>query len=355
MEFLRILLFPFALLYGLITAIRNLFFDLKILPSQSFDLPVISVGNLSAGGTGKTPHIEYLIRLLGSQYSVCTLSRGYGRKTKGFVAAGESENSATLGDEPMQYYRKFEYAKVFVDSNRRRGIVKILETGADPQAILLDDAFQHRYVKPGLSVLLSDYHHLYTRDYLLPAGMLRETIKGARRADIIIITKTPIILSPIVRRQLISEIKPRAHQHVYFSYIKYGEVTSLWNKNCKARQEKQYSSILLFAGIANTYPIEDHLRKKCQELVVIRYPDHHQYSAEDLNRIKRNFDDLYSRNKLLVTTEKDAMRLLQPELVSIAEKLPVHYIPIEVELHKEDKQAFDEQILNYVAKNQRER
>lgn len=355
MEFLRILLLPFALLYGLIVAIRNLLFDLKILPSQNFSLPVISVGNLSAGGTGKTPHIEYLIRLLGPQYSVSTLSRGYGRKTKGFVAAAEGENSATLGDEPMQYYRKFEYARVFVDSNRRNGIARILETGADPHAILLDDAFQHRYVKPGLSILLSDYHHLYTRDYLLPAGMLRESISGARRADIIIITKTPKILSPIVRRQLISEIKPRAHQHVYFSYIRYGEITSLWTKGCKAKQDKQYSSILLFAGIANTYPLEDHLRKQCQELEVIRYPDHHQYSVEDLNRIKRNFDDLYSRNKLLVTTEKDAMRLLQPNLVSVAEKLPVHYIPIEVELHKEDKQAFDEQILNYVAKNQRER
>lgn len=351
MEILRLFLLPFAILYGMLTSIRNLLFDWKLLPSEKFNFPVISVGNLSAGGTGKTPHIEYLIRLLMPDSGVCTLSRGYGRKSKGFIAASENENASTIGDEPMQYFRKFKNIGVYVDENRRRGIKNILKMNDQAGVLLLDDAFQHRSVQPGLSILLSDYHRLYTHDYLLPAGLLRERINGASRADIIIVTKTPTTLSPIVRRQLISELRPKAHQKIYFSYIKYGVVTSLWKESCKNKQDHRYSAILLFAGIANTYPIEDHLRKQTQELVVIRFPDHHRYTSEDMNRIKRNFDDLYTRNKLLVTTEKDAMRLLQPDLIKIAEKLPVFYLPIEVELHKEDKQQFDEQILKYVSKN----
>ena len=355
MELLRIFLIPFALIYGWIISIRNLLFNWKILPSAKFALPVISVGNLSVGGTGKTPHIEYLIRLLSPDYDVSTLSRGYGRKSKGFKKATVEDYVSNIGDEPLQYFRKFNSIGVFVDEKRRRGIRKILQMNKNAEVILLDDAFQHRYVEPGLSILLTDFHRLYSRDYLLPAGKLREPVAGARRADIIIVTKTERVLSPILARQIIDELKPKSHQQVYFSFIKYGIFTSLWNNDQKLEEEMHFGAILLFAGIANTYPIEEYLREYCNELVVVRFKDHHQYTTQDLNRIKRNFDDLYSPNKLLITTEKDAMRLLQPELVEIAVQLPVFYLPIEVEIHKKYKQQFDNQILNYVSKNQRKR
>lgn len=351
MEFLRILLLPFALLYGLITGIRNLFFDWGILPSVCFNKPVISVGNLSAGGTGKTPHVEYLIRLLSPGMNVGTLSRGYGRKTSGFIFASDHDNAATIGDEPMQYFWKFKDIKVFVDGHRRRGIKQIIKHSPDTQVILLDDAFQHRYVKPGFSILLTDYHKLYCNDYLIPSGTLRESIKGASRADIIIVTKTPPVLSPIVSRKIIEDLKPLDHQQIYFSYIKYGEITSLWENPCVNKPDKLYNTIVLFAGIANVYPIQDYLRKLCHELIVLQYNDHHQYTSKDLDKIKRNFDDLYSRNKLLITTEKDAMRLLNPDLVGQAHKMPIHYLPIEVDFHNGDSFAFDEQIWNYVRKN----
>ena len=353
MEFLRLLLLPFSVVYGLITGVRNLLFDLGLLPSRRFDIPVISVGNLSTGGTGKTPHVEYLIRLLSPLNKVCTLSRGYGRKTRGYLMAKAESTAANIGDEPMQYFRKFPKAGVHVDEKRRRGIETILKADPETDVILLDDAFQHRYVKPGLSILLTDYHKLYYKDYILPVGSLRESRRGSRRADIIVVTKTPSILSPILRRQIIAEIKPAPNQKVYFSYIRYSDIVPLWSNNCRSFPEKKFSHILVFAGIANTYPLQDHLSKMCQDLTILQYPDHHQYTLEDLDRIKRKFDDLYSRNKLLVTTEKDAMRLLSPGLDEKARQLPVHYLPIIVEFHKNDKQAIDEQILNYVRTNQR--
>ena len=352
MEILRLLLFPFSLIYGLITGLRNMFFDWRILPVEKFDLPVISVGNLSAGGTGKTPHVEYLARLLSSSFKVSTLSRGYGRKTSGFIAASDNDSAASIGDEPMQYLRKFKNIGVFVDEKRRRGIRKILIKDPKVQVILLDDAFQHRYVKPGLSILLTDYHKLYCNDYLIPYGTLREFRSGAARADVIVVTKTPKVLSPIENRKIISDLQPAAHQKVYFSFIRYGEIVPLWTKSCLRKPGEKYNTIVLFAGIANIYPLQDHLKRECLELTILQYPDHHQYTSKDLDRIKRIFDDLYSRNKLLVTTEKDAMRLLNPNLIGQAGKMPVHYLPIEIDFHGSDKDAFNEQILSYVKRDQ---
>lgn len=340
------------MIYGLITAFRNLLFDLKVLPAQRFDLPVISVGNLSAGGTGKTPHVEYLIRLISTSFKVSTLSRGYGRKTGGFRAATDQDNAATIGDEPMQYLNKFKNVRVFVDEKRRRGIRNLLSAVPATQVVLLDDAFQHRYVKPGLSILLTDYHKLYCNDYLLPSGTLREKIKGSHRADIIIVTKSPRVLSPIDRRRIVTDLRPLDRQKVYFSYIRYGEIVSLWSKSCKRKPGDKYNTIVLFAGIANIYPLQDQLKRECLELMIYQFPDHHQYTSKDLAQIKRNFDDLYSRNKLLVTTEKDAMRLLNPGLIGQASMMPIHYLPIEVDFHGSDKDAFNEQILKYVERNQ---
>ena len=334
-------------------SVRNFLFNCKILRVKSFNIPVISVGNLSFGGTGKTPHIEYLIRLLKDKYTVAALSRGYGRKTKGFILASKKSTPCKIGDESLQYKTKFKDSiEVAVDGKRRRGIKNLINKFPKLNAILLDDAFQHRWVKPGLSILLTDFHKLYSNDFPPPSGTLREFRSGAKRADIIIVTKTTSALSPITRRRLTKIIKPKEHQTLYFSYIKYGVLQSLQNEDTIPKSKK-FSTILLFSGIANSYPIQDKLRKKCNELIVMDFKDHHKYSIKDLTKIKKKFEDIYTKNKIIITTEKDAMRLTKPELIKFAKDLPIYYLPIEVKLHKDDAKEFDKQIIDYVRKNKR--
>lgn len=355
MEFLRLFLLPFALLYGLATRLRNLLFDLKILPSTSYKFPLISVGNLSTGGTGKTPHVEYLINLLSDTYNISTLSRGYGRKTKGFILATPNDHAGTIGDEPAQFYKKFPKLVVAADEKRRHGIAKLLTLRPETDIIILDDAFQHRYVKPGMSILLTDYHKLYSQDYLLPFGTLRESRSGGRRANIIVVTKTPNVLSPYERMSIIEGVKPSPFQTVVFSFVKYGALHSLWSTGKTIDAGCHFGVILLVAGIANPYPLEYELKSMCNELTTIRFRDHHKYTSSDFELIKRNYSDIYTRNKLLVTTEKDAMRMLDPAIREQASQLPFYFIPMEVEFHDRDKQLFDEIIINYVRQNKRER
>lgn len=355
MEILRLLLLPFAFLYGLIIRLRNFFFDTGILRQTSYPLPVISVGNLTTGGTGKTPHIEYLIRLLHPKMRVATLSRGYGRKTSGFRQVEYGDNAAVVGDEPMQYLMKFPDISVFVDESRRRGIRKLLKKQPHTEVILLDDAYQHRYVKPGFSILLTDYLNPYPDNFLLPAGSLREPISGAKRADAIIVTKAPKVLSPITYRRMVEDLKPLPDQEVFFSYIDYGKIVPLWDEMPEPEDRHKYSNILLVAGIGNIYPIQEYLSNSCFELITMEFRDHHRYKAEDIKRIKKNFNDLYSRNKLLLTTEKDAMRLMVPEIYDLARELPLHYLPIEVKFHKRFESSFNKKIIKYVDENKRER
>lgn len=350
MNSLRLLLLPFGWLYGSIMAIRNKLFDWHILSSESFPLHVISVGNLSYGGTGKTPLVEYLIRKMKDDMKLATLSRGYKRKTSGFVLAEKGSKFDEIGDEPLQYKTKFNEIEVAVHEKRRKGIKKLIEKFSDLDAILLDDAFQHRYVKPGLSILLTDFHRLYVDDHILPAGTLREFKSSAARADIIIVTKTPGVLSPLTRRRIHSLIKPKIHQKLLFSYIKYGEPVAI----CKKYQEKlkdTYNTILLFSGIANSYPLQEHLRSKCHELHVMDFMDHHKYTINDLERIKNNFDNMFTRNKVIFTTEKDAMRLDKSVLREVIKDMPVFYIPIEIDFHNGDSIIFDDQIREYVGKD----
>lgn len=354
MEFLKLFLLPLAFIYGLIIRVRNKLFDWKLISSEFFTVPVISVGNLTVGGTGKTPHVEYITRLLSKEYKVATLSRGYGRETSGFKIACDEDQARTIGDEPMQFYNKFPGISVAVDSNRRRGIKNILKLKPETDVVILDDAFQHRFVKPGLSILLSDYHKLFFHDYLLPVGTLREHRKGSRRADLIIITKTPEVLSPFERRRIIEGIKPLNNQKVLFSYIRYRELKSLWKPDEPFSLSNHYGMILLVAGIANAYPLEFRLRDHCNELITMRFDDHHKYTRTDLERIKQNYSDLYTRNKLLVTTEKDAMRMLEPSLRDLAAQLPIYYIPIQIDFHGNDKHTFDQTIKDYVKENKRE-
>jgi len=332
--------------------IRNFLFDIGILPSEKFEKPVISVGNLSFGGTGKTPHIEYMIRLLKDRFFIAVLSRGYKRASKGFILGTKKSNVRYLGDEPLQYIRKFDSIKVAVDENRTRGIHKLLTKFPALDIVLLDDSFQHRWVKPGLSILLTNYHALYTEDHVFPAGRLREFRLGARRADIIIVTKTPKIFSPITRRRILEDIRPLSHQSVFFSFLKYDIPRPVYeNENLVFPAKTSY--ILLFSGIADDYSMREQLERICSELTVIKFPDHHQYSLADVEMISRRFLDLPTQKKVIITTEKDVMRFKTAELSNFLKNLPLFYLPVEVELHSADKQYFDKEIINYVEKNQR--
>lgn len=350
LKLLKICAYPLSLLYGCIVLLRNKLFDWRILPSESFNLPVISVGNLITGGTGKTPHIEYLVRLLSSEYRVAILSRGYGRKTRGFLLVADTMNADVVGDEMMQYRRKFPEILLAVSESRREGIKKLLALNPSPEVILLDDAFQHRYVKPGLSLLLTDYSQLYINDFMLPTGKLREFIRGASRANIICVTKSPKVLSPIVSNDINAQLRLKPNQKLCFTYIRYGNFVPLYSEQAVEMPKKVYA-ILLFAGIANTYPLEEYLRTKCDELVVIRFNDHHKYTEKDIETVVRRYKDLYTVNKIIVTTEKDAQRLDYDRFKKHLSAIPVFHIPMEIEIHIKYKQEIDNQILNYVRTN----
>ena len=358
MKILRILAYPISLLYGFITFLRNKCYDLGIFSSKEFNIPVICVGNLTTGGTGKTPHIEYLIRLLKPKYSVATLSRGYGRLTSGFVVADENSSSFDIGDEPRQFKRKFnDEIVVAVDGNRVRGIKKLLAAYSGLKILLLDDAFQHRAVKPGLSVLLTDYSNIYYEDEILPTGSLREFKSGVKRADIIVVTKTPQLFSPLEKRRVIKEINPEAYQKVYFSYIKYGDFLPFNNSSPKGMLSKDFYfernyTIMLLSGIANSAPLEYYLKQKTKKFISEKFADHHEYSISELNKVAGKFNSLHAENKIIVTTEKDIMRLDKPGLREILQGLPLFYIPIEICFHDKDEEEFNTQILDYVRRNQ---
>lgn len=353
MDSWRIILFPFAWLYGWIIRFRHFLFNIGLLRSKSFAIPVISVGNISLGGTGKTPHTEYLARLLLDDYKVAILSRGYGRKSKGFLIGNQFSGYKEIGDEPMQYLRKFgKKIVVAVSERRREGIRKLMDKDEFLEVILLDDAFQHRYVKPGMSVVLTDFHKLYKEDYLLPVGTLRDTIGALKRADIIIVTKSHRVLSPITRKRITDILKPKEHQALYFSYLEYDDLLPLFDTGDNQIPDN-LSTIILFSGVANSYPLQEHLHSMCNELHVIDFFDHHVYRKKDIDLIVKKYDEAFMRKKIIVTTEKDAMRLMNSPYISAFQNLPVFYKPVRVKLHNPDEQEFDNQILTYVRKNQR--
>lgn len=338
-------------MYALIVHLRNKLFDWGMLRSKRFEVPVIAVGNLSYGGTGKTPHIEYLVQLFKDRYSISVISRGYGRKTRGFIMVNKDHNALDIGDEPMQYFTKYPEINVAVDEKRAHGISEILKIKPDTNLILLDDAFQHRYVKPGLSILLTDFHQLYVDDYPLPTGTLREFRSGASRADVIVVTKTPRIFSPILRRELSKKISPKAHQKIFYSYIDYMDPVPLKAAKISGPAASKYRYILLFSGIANSYPLQDYLRNFCDELIVKDFPDHHKYSSRDLSGIINTYHNILSKDKVIFTTQKDAMRLECEEFSELLSGLPVYYLPIRIRFHNCDEVRFDKFILSYVERN----
>jgi len=342
-----ILLLPISLIYGFITFIRNKLFDWGIFRSTKHPLPIISVGNLSMGGTGKTPHVEFLIRLLKDRIKLATLSRGYGRKTKGFILADENASAASIGDEPLQYYHKFKEIKVAVNENRNKGVKKILALEKDIELMILDDAFQHRWIQRDLSILLTDYHHLYSNDYVFPSGHLREFRTGAKRADIVIVTKTPITLSPFERRGIQEDLKIKAHQQLLFSKISYDGFFDIYTHQ-KTDLKISASTIILFSGIANPYPLEDYLKQYCKEIVVLNFPDHHHYTDKDVQLIIQTYNDQFTTNKLIITTEKDAQRLSTDHQESLLMNCAIYYIPIRIEFHNQDGDILDQVISSII-------
>jgi len=359
MQSLRFLLLPFSLLYGIFMWIRNFLFDHKILKAMRFNVPVIAIGNLSVGGTGKTPHVEYLAGLLCNDFHVATLSRGYGRRTKGFLLVSDPTNTTMIGDEPMQYYSKFKNILVAVGEKRTDAIEQLLLLASKPEVILLDDAFQHRSVDAGINILLIEYDKVMDMDYPLPAGNLREWKSGMQRAGIIIISKSPSILVPIERKRIVDHLEPAAHQKVFFTYYKYGEFTKLSGKQGGMFMSSSYYlekrfTILLVTGIANPAGLIEYLRRNTDKIEMMAFPDHHEYTKKDMKKIQETFDNIVNPSKIIVTTEKDAMRLKNPALDEFTKQLPFFYLPIEVVFHNAatDHKEFDKTIFEYVRKNQ---
>ncbi|WP_242204794.1 tetraacyldisaccharide 4'-kinase [Aestuariivivens insulae] len=332
MKLLRNIALPIVPIYYLVTSIRNKFYDWGIKKSTSFNFPVICVGNLSVGGTGKTPMIEYLIRLLKDDYKVATLSRGYKRKTQGFQLADESSNAETLGDEPFQFYNKFKgNIQVAVDANRVNGIGQLRLLEEQPEVILLDDAYQHRKVKAGFNILLTTYSNLYVNDVVLPTGNLREPKRGAKRADIIVITKCPEHLDNAEKEAILGSIAPLDHQHVFFSHIQYASEVRSLDKRISLDDLKSFT---LVTGIANARPLVEFLKQKGLNFEHLNFKDHHEFSVNDIEKLKGTSH--------IVTTEKDFVRLKKFEAL----KDRLYYLPIETKI--DDSKAFDSLLRNFV-------
>jgi len=332
MILLRKLLFPFAILYGFVTTIRNYLYDKGILKSYSFDIPVIAVGNLSVGGTGKTPQIEYLIRLLVPQYKIAILSRGYKRKSEGFILADANVNAEILGDEPFQYFQKFPQIQVAVDANRRNGITQLLAQNDTPEVILLDDAFQHRKVKAGFYILLTAYDDLFCDDFMLPTGNLRESRNGAKRANVIIVTKCPPNISKLAQDNIKKKIG--LNLPIFFSFVDYDDKVYSQSTSLNISEVKSQPKLLL-AGIAKPKPFFEELQ--CENDTIMVFPDHHHFSPNDISNIKNK-----AGNKIIVTTEKDFVRLQAADLAT-----PLYYLPIKSKLLNKSS-VFDKTILDYV-------
>jgi len=327
-KLIRKILFPVVPIYYLVTWLRNKLYDLGIKKSESYNFPVVCVGNLSVGGTGKTPMIEYLIKLLKDDFKVATLSRGYKRKTKGFELADNNASAESIGDEPFQFYNKFvNDVLVAVDSDRRNGIITLRNLQQKPEIVLLDDAFQHRKVKAGFNILLTTYSNPYYLDFVLPTGNLREPKSGAKRANIIVVTKCPIDIKDSKKSNILNKIKPEPYQHVFFSSIAYSnEVFS----NDTSKKLESLPNFTLVTGIANANPLVDFLKAENLKFKHFNFKDHHEFSQHDILQLEKQ--------QLIVTTEKDFMRLKQYK--SLTDKL--FYLPITVVI--DDKMKFNKLI-----------
>ena len=351
-------LLPLSFLYGMGVRFRNMLFDTGILESRSFPIPVISVGNITVGGAGKTPHVEYLIRLLCETKRVSVLSRGYKRRTKGYLLASSSSTSLELGDEPYQMYLKYgRQVHVAVSANRCEGIERLCSDPEtkDTDVILLDDAFQHRYVKPGVNILLVDYHRLIVYDKLLPAGRLREPKDGKRRADIVIVTKCPPDLRPMDFRVITKALNLYPYQKLFFTTIEYGDLIPLFS-NSRSLALSEITSdyeVLVLSGIASPQHLLCDIQKHTENVIPMTFRDHHLFTPKDIARINNTFDSMSSK-RIIITTEKDAARLVGLDGLSDDVRKHIYALPIKTTFLLEQQEQFDEFILSYVLKNSKD-
>lgn len=349
-------LYPLSWIYGLGVDLRNWLFHIGVLKSKSYPVPVICVGNITAGGTGKTPHIEYLVELLKDRYSIAVLSRGYKRKTKGFVLADDRVSAADIGDEPFQIKNKYPDVTVAVDENRCEGIERLLAMGHNrPDVILLDDAYQHLYVKAGLNILLVNNNRIITEDALLPAGLLREPVAGRLRAHVVVLTKCPADMSPIDFRIRSRQMNLFPYQQLFFSTFRYKDMYCLSDKDKKMSIYgiKAGDSVLLLSGVADNSQLAKVFGKTKANVKTLFYPDHHGYAREDLSRIEKEFNQLPSGNRYVVTTEKDTSKLVMFKDWVSRFGGNVYVLPVQVEFLLNNKEKFDKYILDYVGENKR--
>jgi tetraacyldisaccharide 4'-kinase len=343
MKHLRALLLPFSFIYGLVVIIRNFLYDAGLFKSRRFDLPVISVGNLEVGGAGKSPMTEYLVRLLKDQYKLATLSRGYGRQTKGFVVATPTATANQIGDEPAQFQRKFADITVAVCEKRVDGIEQLQN---DHELIILDDAYQHRAVKAGLSILLFDYNSLKNPRWVLPAGNYREPFFGKWRAGIIIVTKCPEDLQQHELEKIVSDIGPQPYQQMFFTSIEYLGLQNLEGEADDTIIDTN-TAVFLLTGIANPVPLVSHIKKHTSNIIHHNYPDHHRFSLKNISKLADEFEAHPAQKKVIITTEKDAQRLGEQELLPLVKKLPILVLPIGISFLHHGLE-FDKMITEYV-------
>lgn len=340
----RLLLLPFALLYGLVIAIRNWLYNKKIMRSVAFNFPLICVGNLSVGGTGKSPMVEYLITLLQPHFKVATLSRGYKRKTKGYGLANETTTALEIGDEPMQFHLKFPGIAVAVGEERLVAVPQLLHDRPETEVIILDDAFQHRAIQAGLNILLTDYNNPFYNDWFLPTGDLRDERRSYKRAHIIVVTKCPVALSAEEKLKMQKQIKLQKEQHLFFTAIQYGQPYHIVTKQPASITQQQ--EILLVCGIANPQPLKDFLTAHVASFTELRYNDHHIFTIDDLKEIRKKFEQLGGSNKLILTTEKDAVRLLK--FSGELQDLPLYVLPVKHRFLFGEGTQFDSIVQDFV-------
>lgn len=352
------LLMPFSLLYGIGVFLRNLFFDTGIFSSHEFSFPVISVGNITVGGTGKTPHVEHIVSILKGSFSIAVLSRGYKRRSSGFVIASTASRVKDVGDEPLQIKRKFPEVEVAVDGDRVNGIRKLFNYNSRLNAVILDDAFQHRWVKPGISILLVDYNQPFTEDSLLPAGRLREPVSSIKRAAIVICSKCPPDMQPIERRIIRKELNLFPWQSLYFTTYAYGNPCPVFRETEPFPEREKFrnmkSPVLMITGIAYPVLFEEYLREFSPRIKKIVFPDHHNYRTGDIRHISKEWQSIENNQKIIITTEKDAIRFRNLNNIDFEIRRKMYYIPVSIRFIEKDGEEFKKQILHYVGDNKRD-
>lgn len=350
-KYVRLLLLPFSVLYGIVVIFRNKLYDWGLFKSTRFDIPVICVGNLVVGGSGKSPVTEYLVHLL-ADYRIAILSRGYGRETKGFIYADQAATAKSIGDEPLQFYHKFPQVTVAVCEDRVKGITQLKDAH---DVIILDDAFQHRRLNPGFSILLFEFQKLLTTQFLLPAGNMREPFWGYKRADILLVTKSPLEITAQQKKQCAAHFDKASAAQLFFSAINYKSLISLFTGKVLNVESLKDKKIFLLTGIANPKPLFDYLSGFSAVIEHHDYPDHHAFSLGNLRKLAEAFHQDSAKEKIIITTEKDAQRLFDVTIKELLLNLPVFYLPIHIDIEAAYKKTFDQKILKYVSDTTRNR